>query len=216
MYRRLAKACIGATVLFIGLITAGCISTGDIRTQVATAEMSNEEIVVSLLYVPRSVRFERYGNAPNPFIARQSAITPNEFLVFDAFLENRLSQKVIALDQIVLRYGGRSAPAEYPSSMRIYWRTQEIDDVLSGGYEEQRFYRAIDRDMVTRGEQNGLNETSLGLLVFRGNFPSAGEAQVTIPTVDLQSGETINHYIPVSFETITQDERRRSPLRRYR
>ena len=214
-YRKTVGSPVRALIigLFVMVFT-GCTSLGDVRTQTGAEEIDEDLLTVSVSYVPKSVRFERYGKQPNPFIAEQSALTPTELLVFDAFLDNRTDTHAIALDRITLSFDGEDSMAEYPSSLRVYWQTREVSERLRG-YDEQQFFRAIERDLITRGEQRGLRDTSSGLLVFRGRFPRAGVARITVPTVNLDSGSVERHTLRVQFSEPERSEGERVDTSRY-
>ena len=212
IYRhRIFQLTIGAILV---AVVSGCTTLGDTRQQIEPAELSNEAIVISARYLPRSERWERWGREPNPFIAPRLILTPTELVVFDVFLENLRDGYAIALDQISLEFGGESSALQYPSSLRIFWSTHEVEDQLTG-YDERQFFEAIDRDMVTRGEQNGLRESALGLMVFRGRFPEEGIARIVVPTINLEDGSRERHSLRVLFRELST-ERRRSQTDRYR
>ena len=158
------------------LFLIGCETIVNTRYVSAPLAYRDQYLEVTARFLGEEDLQNRYG-IKNPFVAPPRAITKFEFQVFELYLDFKEEITTpIALRDITLTFGGEAQSPKSISAMISFWE-REIAIYEDEGRVTPR-YSSIIRDALLPHRIAG---SSLGLVIFRGNFPLEGLGRLTIP-----------------------------------
>ncbi len=164
----------GITIIIF--LLSGCETVVNTRFVSAPLPYSDQYIEVTARFLGEEELLSRYG-FKNPFVAPPRSFTKFEFQIFELYLDFKgETAKPIALRDITLTFGGEALSPKSIATMISFWK-REIETY---GDEERVTYNyaSIIRSALL---PHRITSSSLGLVVFRGNFPLEGLGTLTIP-----------------------------------
>ncbi len=142
-----------------------------------TANVEQEGLAATLSYRDDTWLRREFGTDANPYLTEYSKLQFRRRLVFDLTLENRGSSEYrFRTADCELQYGGKTVRATNAFQFVNEWRTMASTPKIATQVEP-----LIKRTMLA-SERVVLPEASLrGFLLFQGNLPGHGTAQVFLP-----------------------------------
>ncbi|TVR05227.1 MAG: hypothetical protein EA403_03365 [Spirochaetaceae bacterium] len=166
------------------MLLSSCASTPALAVQnEPTQRVQTDAFALTLTFLDEAELMRRHGQRDNLFIAPQGLLMPERFIPFDVTLTSSGGPLILALNQIEISYGGRTANPTNQFHFGLYWEQRDQEGSVSGSdvNARQRLIRqtvAPNRIRVA----GGASESSM--LLFRGNFPQFGTATITVVVLD--------------------------------
>jgi hypothetical protein len=191
-----------AFVLTAMLLTAGC-GTGRL-TVADTAEkqtLTQEEggVRATLTFLPKGELVRRFGEENNPFIPPEAMLSAKDFFVLEAVVtetpvpggEKPYRYLTVLPGEMELHFSGKVDRPTNQFHFTNYWeQVTKVKDPRE--YSIERMTLTIKRTMLER-ENSTAGGPVRGLVVFRQNLPSYGEATVYLPVFD-QDGRPVHRF----------------------
>jgi hypothetical protein len=174
------------TVLIFIVVATSCV--GLFNTRVTKDSPTKEKTIantkISCRFLSETVLEREYGRDYNPFIPYYSLITPKDFVVFELDFPAGTPMLTLDLDRAVLKFGslGSYGIVKQRNLLRYWdqWDQEQIDNGKpTKGHIKIKRDRLI-KDLVLDGEVKNIRSIH-GYVIFDGNPPEEGEAQVIIP-----------------------------------
>lgn len=191
-----------AAALAAALFAAGC-GTGRL-TVADTAEkqtLTQEEsgVRATLTFLPKGKLVRRYGEKNNPFIPPEAMLSAKDFFVLEAVVteaplsggEKPYRHLTVLPGEMELHFSGKVDRPTNQFHFINYWK-QTTKNKDPREYSIERLTLTIKRTMLER-ENSTAGGPVRGLVVFRQNLPSYGEATVYLPVFD-QDGRPVHRF----------------------
>lgn len=195
---------LGAAALALAaLVTATGCGTGRL-TVADTAEkqtLAQEEngVRAALTFLPRSELVHRFGEWNNPFLPPEAMLSAKDFFVLELTVaeapvedgEKSYRYLNVLPGEMELHFAGKVDNPTNQFHFINYWK-QTASRKDPREYSIERMTLTIKRNMLER-ENRTADGPVRGLVVFRQNLPSYGEATVYLPVFD-QDGRPVHRF----------------------
>lgn len=169
-------------VLVIGLVS--CAGTPPLAVQNEVLQQyRGEHFDLTLRFIDEDELIDRYGRRDNLFIAPVGLISRDRFIPFELTITARREAVALPLNLIEMSYGGRAVAPMNQFHFGQYWQHRDEQTEVSGAEAAAR-QRTIRRTILSNTTRVAPGETESGMLLFRGNFPRYGSAEITVQIVD--------------------------------
>ena len=173
---------VGVLTLVIGL--GSCAGTPPLAVQNEVLQQyRGEHFDLTLRFIDEDELIDRYGRRDNLFIAPVGLISRDRFIPFELKITARREAVALPLNLIEMSYGGRSVTPMNQFHFGQYWQHRDEQSEISGAEAAAR-QRTIRRAILPNTTRVAPGETESGMLLFRGNFPRYGTAEITVQIVD--------------------------------
>ncbi|TVR32270.1 MAG: hypothetical protein EA404_08345 [Spirochaetaceae bacterium] len=171
---------IAALVLFL----SACAGTPALALQNEPVQQYRGDYAdVQLRFLAEDELIAHYGRRNNLFIAPAGLLSRERFIAFELQISSRAEPVVLALNQIEMSYGGRSARPVNRFQHGQYWQNRDQQQGISGAQAMTR-QRTIRATVLANQTSVAPRQTDSGILLFRGAFPQFGSALITIQLLD--------------------------------
>ena len=171
---------LSAMLLFLG----GCLFTGRPPLELKGDPIQRAEVGdfrATVGFMDDGILAAKYRKEANPFLSDYYSAQFKRIMVFELTLENHSDQAVqFFLNRVELKYGGKTLTPYTQFRLEDYWQFKDAQRNTEATYVSKR-KNIIKKNVLPNSSTLPANGALQGYLVFLGNTPTHGEAELYIP-----------------------------------